>query len=182
MYFSSHKKRVASFHGKNSGYSLVETVLYMALFVTLSTVLISSLFGMTRAYTQARVNNDLLDSAHVSMERMTREIRGATSLDTGVSVFATNPGILKLNTTDASLTPKTVQFAVASGVLELTDSTDGTPTALTGSKISVDSLIFRNITTTEGSAVRIEMTLTSTRTPAHKTISLFDTVTLRGAY
>jgi hypothetical protein len=89
---------------------------------------------------------------------------------------------LKLNTTTSGGTAKTVQFSLSSGVLKLTDSTDGTARDITGSKISITSLIFREITTTNGSAVRIEITIQSTRSGSAKTITLYDTVALRGSY
>ncbi|MBP6884387.1 MAG: hypothetical protein KBC17_01015 [Candidatus Pacebacteria bacterium] len=164
------------------GYSFVETIVYLALFVTVSVVLIGSLFSMMKIYTETRVDNDLLDSAHVSMERMTREIRGATSIDTSASTLGTSPGVLKLNSTTSGGSAKTVQFSLSSGVLKLTDSTDGTARDVTGSKTSVTSLIFRNITTTNGNAVRIEITIQSTRSGSAKTITLYNTVALRGSY
>ena len=174
MKFAQHLK-------KEEGFSLVEVILYMTLFVILSTVLIATLFGMTKSYKEARATNDLIDSASVSMERMTREIRDATSLDMTTSVFDTNPGVLKLNTTTLTGTPKTVQFDTGAG-LEIIDSTETSPARLTGSHVSVNSLIFREITTTHGKAVRIEMTLHSLRSPTDRSVSYTDTVALRGAY
>ncbi len=76
---------------RSGGFSLIETIVYIALFVLISTVLVGTLFGLLRAYTDLRVNDDLLDSAHVSMERMMREIRDAASIDPA-SVFASDPG------------------------------------------------------------------------------------------
>ncbi len=165
-----------------SGVGLIETIIYLALFITISVVLIGSLFGMMRSYTQTRIDNDLTDSAHVAVERMTREIRGALSIDTTTSDFDSNPGVLKLNALDSGGSAKTVQFSVASSVLQMTDSTDGTARDLTGSKVTVTSLIFRKIVTAKGSAVRVEMTLQSTRAGSSKTINLYDTAALRGSY
>ncbi|MEI8130384.1 MAG: hypothetical protein WCG55_02670 [bacterium] len=154
----------------------------MMLFVTLSTVLISCLIGMTKSYRVMRSTNDLIDSAHVSMERMTREIRGATSIDLTTSVFGTDPGVLKLNTTDSLGVSKTVEFDMTGGALEMVDSSYGTPTDLTGESVAVTSLIFRKITPAHGSAVKVEMTLHSLRSPIDRSISLTDTVELRGSY
>lgn len=164
------------------GSTFIETVIYIALFITISVLLVGTLFGMMKAYTGTRIDNDLMDGAHTSMERLTREIRGGVSIDTGVSVFGTNPGTLKLNSLDSGGSAKTVQFSLSSGVLQMLDSTDGSTRDLTGSKVSITSLIFRNITTAKGSAVRVEMTMQSTRTSTAKTITLYDTVALRGSY
>ena len=169
------------FRHAQSGFTLVEVIIYAVLFAALSIVLINSLIVMLRAFNETRVNNDLMESAQTSIERMTREIRTADSIDTGVSVFASNPGTLKLNTTDASGTAKTVQFDRTSNAVRFTDN--GTVSGnLTGAQVSVTSLIFRNITTTEGSAVRIEMTLQSLRSSANRSVTIYDTVALRGSY
>jgi len=166
---------------KQSGFTLVEVILYTVLFAALSVVLINCLLIMLRAYTETRVNDDLLESAQVSLERMTREIRIAKSVDTTTSVFGSSPGTLKINTTDASGTAKTEQFDVSSSALRFTDN--GTVSGnITGAKVSVTSLVFRNITTTAGTAVRIEMTLQSLRSSSNKSITVYDTVAMRGSY
>jgi len=165
---------------RERGYSPLEWIMYIALFAAISVFLINAILIMTRGYAQTRVNRELMESAQVSMERVTREIRTAESLDTGVSVFGSTPGTLRLNTTTSAGAAKTVQFALSSGGVVFTDN--GTLSGnLTGEKVSVTSLIFRNITTSSGAAVRVEMTLQSLR-PGAKTISVYDTVALRGAY
>lgn len=166
-----------------SGFTLLETLIYIALFALLSILLISSLVALLRSYTETRAQHDVLDSARISMERMTREIRGASSVDTAASTLGSSPGVLKLNTTDASGTAKTVQFSVSSNVLKLLDSVDGTTRDLTGSKVSITSLTFRNITTTAGSAVRVEMTIQEMRGGSSgRSFDFYDTVALRGSY
>lgn len=167
---------------RSGGFSLIETVVYIALFVVISTVLVSTLFGMLKAYTQLRVNDDLLDSAHVSMEQMTREIRDAKDIDPA-SVFVTDPGSLTLDALDGGGLPKTVAFDVSSGgALQVLDSTDGTERVLTGSKVVVSSLIFRNVATVKGKAVKVEVTFRSLRSSYGQSVSLSDTVVLRGSY
>ncbi len=167
---------------QSSGFTIIEVLLYCALFITISAMLIGSLLGMMKGYNGTRINNDLLDSGQVAMERMTREIRGAVSVNTGSSTFATSPGVLLLNSLDSSGAAKTVRFGLSSGVLQITDSTDGTVRDLTGSKVSVTSLIFRNVVTTNDTAVRVEMTVQSTRSGTGKSITLYNTIVLRGGY
>ena len=117
------------------------------------------------------------------MERMTREIRDATGIDTGTSAFAASPGTLTLDAQDGSGAPKTVKFDVSSGgALEVLDSTDGTPHDLTGSKVVVSSLVFRDIATAAGSAVRVEITFRSLRSSTGQSVTLSDTAVLRGSY
>lgn len=165
---------------KNSkGFTLVETLIYVLLFAILSIFLINTLLVMLRSYTEVRVNDDILDAAHTSMERMTREIRGSAS-STITSITSTSSSLL-LNTTDASGTAITEQFDATSSALEF--RYNGTVSGnLTGSHVSVTSLIFRGITTTAGYAIRIEMIIQSLRSPTNKSMLFTDTVALRGSY
>jgi type II secretory pathway component PulJ len=171
---------INNFHKKirnqmSGGFTLVETVIYVVLFALLSLFLIYTLLVMLKSYTEVRVNDDILDAAHTSMERMSREIRGAINASTATS------GLLILNTTDASSTAKTVQFDVASSTIRFTDN--GTLSGnLTGAQAAVTSLIFRKITTTGGEAIRIEMSIKSLRSLSSKTILFTDTISERGSY
>ena len=169
------KKLTADSKKQEAAFTLMETLIYIALFAILSVFLINTLLLMFNSYTQVRVNNDLMDASHVSMERLTREIRGSISSDT------TTAGVLKLNTTDASGNPETEQFDVAGSALELTVNSVLSGT-LTGGHVSVTSLVFRTISTVSGSAVRIEMTIQSLRSQSNKSISITDTIALRGSY
>ena len=162
---------------KESGFSLVESIIYLAIFVMLSTLLIDSLLLMSRTYNVTRVNRDLLDSVNVPLERMARDIRGASAVVVGSSTFGTSPGKLTIRNADSS----TEAFALVSGAIQFTD-TSGTTNNLTGSQIVVDSLIFRNISTAQGSAVKIEITEHSLRSPNAQALSVSDTVALRGSY
>ena len=132
---------------KASGFTLVETLIYVVLFAILSVFLLNTLLIMLRSYTEVRVNDDILDAAHVSMERMTREIRGSISIGTATS------GTLLLNTTNSGGTAITEQFDVASSTLEFkyNGTTEGN---LTGAHVLVTSLIFRGITGRFGRAYR----------------------------
>ena len=169
---------INSYSKKQKGFTLVEAIIYVALFVMLSTLLVDSLFIISRAYNDSRINRNLLNSAHVSVERMTREIRGANSWVSGdSSVFGFNPGKLTIKFADTT----TETFELSGGVILFTDKT-GVTSNLTANNVNVDSLIFQNISTLNGSAVKFDMTLTSLGFSPSKTISISDTVVLRGSY
>ena len=169
-------------HNSTAGFSLIETIVYISLFIVISTVLVTTLFGMLHAYTELRVNDDLLDAEHVSMERLTREIRNAITIDPASS-FGSDPGTLTLDAKDGAGSPKTIKFDVSpSGTLEVLDSTDSTERALTGSKVRVTSLVFRNIADTTGSAVRVEATFESLRSSVGQSVTVSDTAVIRGSY
>lgn len=177
--FGLHSKSV---NKGTQGFTLVETLIYVSLFAVLSVFLINSLLIMMSSYTTVRANNDILDAAHNSYERLSREIRSAQSIDNIVSVFGVNPGILKLNTTDSSGSSITEQFNLNSGTGNLEFTNNGTLVGdLNGGHVEITSLIFRKITTAVGSAVKIEMTIQSGRMPS-LSMDFTDTIVLRGDY
>ena len=155
----------------------MEAVIYVALFVSLSVCLIDVMLVLSKAYTEVRVNRDLLDSSQSIVERMSREIRTATSIDAS-SVLDANPGSLVLHTSGGT---RTMQFILTGSTLNLSDN-GGAPVALSGQSIAVTSLVFHTITTAAGKAVRLELVVESLRSATHKSVSLSDTVVLRGSY
>ncbi len=159
-------------HKNESGFSLVESIIYISLFVMLSTLLIDSLVIMSKVYKETRANGDLLNSAQSTIERMTRDIRSAKSL-----TMASTSSVLNLTTADGY----SEQFSLSSGAIQLFEN--GTLSGnLTNSNVSVSSLVFRNILTSNSKAVRLEITMNSLRSYSNKTITIYDTVVLRGSY
>ena len=161
-----------------AGFSLVESIIYLGLFVMLSTLLIDCMIVMSKSYIETRANRDLLDSMNIPLERMTRDIRGATTVVVGGgTIFGVNPGSLKIKNPDGT----TESFALSAGAVVFSD-TDGTSNTLTSNQVVIDSLVFRNISTPQGSAIKIEMTLHSIRSANARSISLSDTIAMRGEY
>ncbi len=165
----------------NRGFSLVETIVYLALFVMLSVVVIHALVTTVKLFVEIRTNRDFVDSGYIAMERMTREIRGATSVDTVNSTLGTSPGVLQLNTTDDAGVAKTVKFVTSGGVLQLYEN--GTLSgALIGQNSTVTSLTFTQITTTKSKAVKVHLTIEDTRNSRNPTESFQDTIIMRRSY
>ena len=172
-----------------SGYSLVEIIIYVAIFAMLAVVVINSVIVVMASFTETRTNRDLQESGYTSLERISREIRQAKSIDVADSTLGgTNPsfGILVLNTTDGSGNARVVKFAVVSGALDIYEGTTFANLALTGNllnqNINTTSLIFRQITTTVGGAVKVEMTLQDQRGKARESQNFYDTIILRNEY
>ena len=156
-------------------FSLIEIIVYLAIFGTLSIVLIKSLVVSMSSFAIVHSNKLLQESGLSGMERISREIRGATSVDIGNSVFGSSNGVLKLNSSG-------IKFAKVGNDLNL--YADGT--TLTGNlidnNISLDSLIFRRIDTTYGEAIKVEMILRDPKRSPDKTVSFYNTIILRGGY
>ena len=166
---------------KKNGYSLVEIIVYLAIFTTLSVLVINSFVIVLGAFNTTRSNRNLLESGSLAMERISREIRQASSVDIANSVMGSNPGVLQLNSTNSAGTTMIMKFVVGNGALNI--SKDGVLIGnLLGQNILVDNLIFRRITTTNGEAVKIELTLEDSGSKISRLENFYDTIILRGAY
>ena len=166
---------------KKNGYSLVEIIVYLAIFTTLSVLVINSFVIVLCAFNTTRSNRNLLESGSLAMERISREIRQASSVDIANSVMGSNPGVLQLNSTNSVGTAMIVKFVVGNGALNIYK--DGVLVGnLLGQNILVDNLIFRRITTINGEAVKIELTLEDSGSKISRLENFYDTIILRGAY
>ncbi len=162
------------------GYTLVEAIIYIAILAILSIVFISLLFTMTQSYTKFRLERDLASSASLGLERLARETRQAKSIDLA-STLGSHPGRLFLNTTDSAGAATTIDFYLLDSTLMVKPGS-AMAASTTAARVKVDNLVFRQINTAESSAVKIEMTLSSSRGQISRTAKFYATAVLRGSY
>jgi len=168
--------KILSIKKRNQGASLIELLFYIAIFAVLFLVVINSMVFMTRSFRETVVNTDLTQTVSV-MERISREIRNATSINT---VSSTS---LKLNTIDSvTAAESTIRFSLSGSNIELYDGSDVLVGNLNSQNISVTDLRFAEITTVEGKAVKFVVTVKSNHYNSVRTEKFYDTVVLRGAY
>jgi len=166
---------------KQRGFTLLEMVVYVALASLLSVAIMKSLIITTRAFNELRIDRDINDSAIAIMERLTREIKNAKSIDVVASTFGTATSRLRLNTTDASGTAVTVEFFVSSSTLHVKEN-DVDKGALNSGRTTVNSFVLYRINNVNSSAVKIELFLSGQRGPTVKQEVYYDTAVLRDAY
>lgn len=140
------------------GYSLIELVIYIALFTLISVVLVKSLVTVMGTYATAQGYRRLQSNGEFIMERITREVRDASDI-TASSVFDVHPGTLSLTGTDEEGDPTAVSFSVSGGVVQINDN--GTVGNLSTSEVVVNSLIFKEVNTSIGEGVKVELSLTT---------------------
>lgn len=162
-----------------NGFSLVEIMVYLAIFTTLSILVINSFIVILSSFNTTNMNRKMLEAGTVTMERMSREIRQAKNIDM-VNSFL-NTGVLQLNSTDSSGNSMTIKFINENSNLNLykNDNLEGN---LLGQNISVTNLIFSRIATAESEAVRVIMTLQYSVGNNIKSENFYDTIVLRGGY
>lgn len=164
-----------------SGFSLLETVVYIALFSTLSLTIANSMIQTVRGFNYLRASRDIDTASVVIMERLTANIKNATSTDVSNSTFGATPGRLTLNVTNASGTPMTVEYYVLSNNLRIKEAGVDVG-SLMSSAARIQSLIFYSIDTGGTSGIKIELQLQSTRGVVTANDNFYNTVMLRGTY
>ena len=165
-----------------NGFSIVEIIAYLAIFTALSILVINSFIVILSSFNTTNMNRKLLESGTVSMERISREIRQAKNIDIANSSLGSNPGILQLNSTDSGGNALVIKFKDENnGQLNL--YSDGSLKGnLLGQNVTITSLIFNRISTTQSEVVKIEMTLRYSLGHKTKSENFYDTVVLRGGY
>jgi Tfp pilus assembly protein PilE len=156
------------------GYALIELLFYISIFAILILVVINSMIVMTKSFRETTIQTELVNTSSI-MERMSREIRQASSIS---SISTSN---LVLNTTDEFEVDKTVEFSLSNSNIDFSE--DGISQGnLNTPNIIISNLNFTEITTTEGKAIKILITLYSTNDDLNRNIDFYNTIALRGNY
>jgi len=168
-------------HSTRTGFTLVEMIIYVAFFTILSVLTVNATIMVMKSFYSLRLTQNLNQSATVALERMGREIRNAYDINSAQSTFGTSPGRLTLNTKDAGGSNTTMEFYVDAGnQLRLKEGgVEKGPLVTKG--VTFTNLVFRSITTPKSKAVKIEMTITDSRSTLIKTTKFYDTIVLRGS-
>ncbi len=163
---------------KQGGYTLAELIIYMGVLVALTVIIVGMLVRISHSKDRLVSAQRLATSAIVSMDRMTREIRNASNVNTASSILGTSPGKLVLSGVDASGAARTVEFSIVTNTLRIKEnSVDMGP--LTESNIRVTSLIFDRSASTTDQAIRIRMTMESGTSSSYKSENFYSTTILR---
>ena len=157
------------------GVSIVETVIYVAIFTVMSIVVINSFLVIISSLSVIRMNHELLDSGSISMERISREIRNAKNID--LVNTPSNGTVLQIKNTDNIY----IKFSKDGDNLNLYEGGTLVDNLLT-ENIKLNSISFTPISTTSSEGVKIQMTLEYSRGRLNKIENFYDTVVLRGGY
>lgn len=166
---------------KQSGFTLVEMIIYVAFFTLLSTLAISATIIVMKSFYALRLTQSANESATVALERMSREIRNAYDFDVAQSTFGVSPGRLTLKTKDVNGNNTTMEFYMSAGnQLGLKEGgVDAGP--LVTKTVTLSNLVFRSIVGTNSKAIKIEATMHDSRSEAGAAVKFYDTIVLRGS-
>ncbi len=164
-------------YNNKKAFSLVEIVIYIAIFTALSIVVINSFIVVLSSFSMIRSNHDLLNSGSIAMEKMTREIRQADSID----ILNSTNEVLQLNSTDSSSNPVVVKFAKTGNALNLYRNGTLVGNLLT-SKVILTSISFDHTSNAKSEGEKIKMVLKYIAGKIDKTENFYDTAILREKY
>ena len=100
------------------GFSLIETLIYVAILAFVTLGIINTLLLMGKSWVAINASRNVTVSAESALEILTREIRGALSVDQASSIFSGTgtSSVLVLNTLNLSNTAESVRFSVDSAL------------------------------------------------------------------
>lgn len=160
---------------RKKGFTLIEILIYAALLVLLIVLMANSVASLSHIITEAKTERTLRSSAETALERITREIRFAETVNTSSSVFGAHPGTLVLTSIDPfTESPQTVTISVASNRVTIQEGT-GPIEELTSDNAIVSNLVFRHMLNSGTSeSIRTELTIGAS--------SFYTTTGLRRSY
>ncbi|MES2436479.1 MAG: hypothetical protein V4519_00550 [Patescibacteria group bacterium] len=168
------------FHKKTStGFSLIEMLIYISILSGIFIIIVSVLVSFSASYRQVSALRVLERSAITAMERMTRDIRAGTQVNDGLSTMGSSPGVLSITQTQNSVST-TTRFYISANSVKM-DVNNAYYGPLTGSDVTVTSLIFRKLTSSSTDAVKIDMTLQATKGNVTKSKTYHSTIILKGS-
>ena len=163
-----------NFQKTNKGFSLIETIVYVAIFSILLASVSSATSLLFSSYQKTKVVRRIENSAILSMDRMVRDIRNASSVDAANSVFNVPYGALSL-VSGAT----TTKYYLSNGQIYVEEN-GNTLGPMTLSNVNVSSLVFNYISTGTSEAIRVRMTISGSLSMPAK--NFYDTAVLRGSY
>jgi len=166
------KRRVSA-----SGFSLVEVLVYVAVLVLVTMAGVLTYLSLSTTLVRYETERAVSHAAQVTLERIVRDIKGATTITAAESSFGTSsPPSLTLV---AGTT--TTKFSLSGGNVLLTQN--GIEIGpLTSEDVTVEQLYFLRYTGVSTELVRVVLTLSASNKAASTTRTFFGSGVLRGSY
>lgn len=157
---------------------MIEVVIYVAILSVVYFLIVSTLLSFNSSYRNIVALRKVDNSGINAMERMTRDIRWATNVDTGNSTFNNNSGVLTMVATANGIST-TTKFYLDSGVVKV-DINGSYYGPLTLSSANVSKLSFSKLDSGISSAIKIDMTVSATSSVVIKTKNYHSTILIKG--
>lgn len=162
------------------GFSLPEILIYIAILVFLLSSVMTILFSIAKSQRAFNASKSVEGSALLAMERVTREVRFAQSVDTASSTLGVNPSVLVLDGTDINGDPRSIRFSISNGALILEENGINQG-GLTKEDSRVTNLVFTLIISTSSRAIKTDITIESGTSTSYRSGNFYSTTILRGS-
>jgi Tfp pilus assembly protein PilW len=168
-----------SIFNKRKGFSLIEMLIYIAILILVLIVLIQVMMSFSTNYKKVSTLRLIDRSATETLERITRDIRNASSVTLASSVLGAHPGELTIVASQSSVST-TTRFYIGSGTVRV--DVNGTYIGpLSTDTVTVDNLVFKVLTTSASTAVKIDMTLSASYNGVSESKDYSSTIILKGS-
>lgn len=160
---------------KNTGFTLIETILYVVIF----SLLISSIMIFSNMITNSKNHNQMIleikNQGSNLIEIIKQKIHGAQGIN--LPNISENGDVLSLSILNSNTNPTI--FSVNDGVLYITEGAED-PIALTNNKIVVNNLIFSNLARPETPGIiQIRFTLNSNISGKNYSANFYGSASIR---
>lgn len=142
------------------GFTLIEILVYIAILVLMLGIIVQVVFSVARAERVMRSTRSIENSATLALERISREVREADSINTVSSLFGAHPGRLSVTGVDESGNPETIEFSLSNGRIALTIN-GALAGYLTEENANIVDLKFYFFSTGASAGIKTELTLES---------------------
>src|SRR3989344_7004022 len=78
------------------GFSVLEVLIYTAILALISALSVGSILSVYKGFSSTTAMSRISRNGELILDRIVRDIRSASSTDTGISVFGIHPGVLQL--------------------------------------------------------------------------------------
>lgn len=164
------------FSSTQRGFSLVEILVYIALFILLASAAVASLLNFSDSFKAYRAEKVLTEQVRGAYERMLADVRNATALDQAGSTFDTSPSTVSLQYEAVERV-----YTLTSGAITVSEN-GGTAVPITGDGITVSAFTVRQYDMVATTLIRIELTATATVGDTTVTETYYSSSVLRGSY
>jgi type II secretory pathway component PulJ len=167
----------------NKAFTLAETLVYIALLVSILFLIIDVSVFMSRRSTIAKAHFDVNSAAMTAFSRFSRDIKRATFVDLVGSTINASPGRLVLQLRKPDGSHDDIEFYLEDDKVKT--SFNGTVLGdLTPDSVTISNLTFRLFLPPSPNtiAVRVEMTVAPDDVSLVPAINFYGTYVLRGSY
>jgi type II secretory pathway pseudopilin PulG len=130
------------------GTTLVELIIYIGIVGMIMVTISSFLLNLLNARAKTVAISEVLAAGRLVQDRLTDAMRHAEGINTVISNFGSDQGVLSLDMVDGTLDPTIFSLTADDGSVQVQQGV-GSNQALTPSNISITNFLITNLTTAE---------------------------------